>query len=150
MRSSIRPLIAALHRPLASMVICGAGPNLPDELLRSRGQPGFPDPDLFDHFAHSGRRLLTPPVHRLQVELHCMTFILLRPAPDLYNLLSLSAWPRPPRHFIGQGNRHQHFWFSFQHARQPGPGLDCLASKPVQPGHCSYDQKATNVSLSRF
>jgi hypothetical protein len=60
-QSSIRPLFAALRRPLAGMVICGAVPNLPDELLRSKGQPGFPDPDLFDHFAHSGHRLLTPP-----------------------------------------------------------------------------------------
>ena len=25
---------------------------------------GFPNPDLFDRFAHSGRRLLTPPWHR--------------------------------------------------------------------------------------
>ena len=28
--------------------------------LCSRHSPGFPDPDLFKHFAHSGRRLLTP------------------------------------------------------------------------------------------
>jgi hypothetical protein len=30
--------------------------------LSSRHAPGFPDPDLFDHFAHSGRRLLTLPL----------------------------------------------------------------------------------------
>ena len=43
------------------MVICGLGPNLQYELLRSEVRTGFPDPDLFDLFAHSGHRLLTPP-----------------------------------------------------------------------------------------
>lgn len=60
-RSSIRPLSAACQKPLAGMVICGSGPNLTHELCCSAGSPGFPDPDLFDHFAHSGHRLLTPP-----------------------------------------------------------------------------------------
>ncbi|WP_415644329.1 hypothetical protein [Sphingomonas antarctica] len=49
------------EKSLAGMVICGSGPNLFVELSRSKQIAGFPDPDLFDHFAHSGRRLLTPP-----------------------------------------------------------------------------------------
>jgi hypothetical protein len=48
------------RKPLAGMVICGSGPNLFVELKRSKQIAGFPDPDLFDHFAYSGRRLLTP------------------------------------------------------------------------------------------
>lgn len=59
------------QKPLAGMVICGAGPNLTPELLRSRLLTGFPDPDLIDHFAHSGRRLLTPPLSSVrQILLH--------------------------------------------------------------------------------
>lgn len=45
------------HKPLADMVICGSGPNLILELQCSRLLTGFPDPDLFDYFAHSGLRL---------------------------------------------------------------------------------------------
>ena len=53
------------QKPLAGMVIRGSGPNLFAELcflfaVCSGHLPGFPDPDLFDHFAHAGRRLLTP------------------------------------------------------------------------------------------
>jgi hypothetical protein len=48
------------QKPLAGMVICGSGPNLFAELERSKQIAGFPGPDLFDHFAHSGRRLLPP------------------------------------------------------------------------------------------
>lgn len=47
---------------LAGMVIRGSGPNLTAGLDRPQLVPGFPDPDLFDHYAHSGRRSLTPPV----------------------------------------------------------------------------------------
>jgi hypothetical protein len=47
-------------RPLAGMVICGSDPNLMCELQRSQVFPGFPDPDRFDHCAHSGHRLLIP------------------------------------------------------------------------------------------
>lgn len=36
-------------RPLAGMEISRPGPNLPCELLRSKGATGFPAPDLFDH-----------------------------------------------------------------------------------------------------
>jgi len=46
--------------PLAGMVIRGSGPNLIGELYHSESWTGFPGPDLFDHFAHSSRRLLTP------------------------------------------------------------------------------------------
>ena len=47
------------EKPLTGLVIRGSGPNLILELQRSRLEAGFPDPDLFDLFAHSGRRLLT-------------------------------------------------------------------------------------------
>jgi hypothetical protein len=50
------------QKPRAGMVICGSGPNLASELTSSKRHTGFPDPDLFDHFAHSGRRLLTLPL----------------------------------------------------------------------------------------
>jgi hypothetical protein len=41
------------------MVISGLGPNLGHELYVSMKPTGFPNPDLFDRFAHSGHRLLT-------------------------------------------------------------------------------------------
>lgn len=44
----------------AGMVICRSGPNLNNEFSHSERFTGFPDPDLFDHCAHSGRRLHTP------------------------------------------------------------------------------------------
>lgn len=31
------------------MEISGSGPNLPCEIIVSRGRAGLPDPDLFDH-----------------------------------------------------------------------------------------------------
>lgn len=46
---------------LAGMAIRGSGPNLTAGLHSPQFVPGFPDPDLFDHSAHSGRRTLTPP-----------------------------------------------------------------------------------------
>ena len=59
------------QKPLAGMVICGSGTNLTLELHRSRLLTGFPDPDLFDRFAYSGRRLLTPPLSDVrQILLH--------------------------------------------------------------------------------
>jgi hypothetical protein len=61
-------LIAASQKPLAGMVICGPGPNLILELQGSQISTGFPDPDLFDHFAHSGRRLLSLPIIRRQAD----------------------------------------------------------------------------------
>lgn len=60
--------------PRAGMVCAGSGPHLQGELLGSGSPPGFPDPDLFDHFAHADRCLLTLPV-----------------APDLSLALSASA-----------------------------------------------------------
>jgi hypothetical protein len=46
------------QKPRAGMVICGSGPNLIPELVSSKSSTGFPNPDLFDRFAHSGHRLL--------------------------------------------------------------------------------------------
>jgi hypothetical protein len=48
------------QKPRAGMVISGSGPNLTRELCCSAGSTGFPNPVLFDRFAHSGRRLHTP------------------------------------------------------------------------------------------
>jgi hypothetical protein len=59
-RASVRPLRCSIL-PLAGMVVRGSGPNLEGELVGSGCPTGFPDPDLFDHFAHAGRRRLTPP-----------------------------------------------------------------------------------------
>ncbi len=53
--------VQPFQKLLAGMVIRGSGPNLIAGLCRPHLGPGFPDPDLFDHFAHSGRRSLTPP-----------------------------------------------------------------------------------------
>jgi hypothetical protein len=49
------------QKPRAGMVISGSGPHLKNELSGSQQPAGFPNPDLFDHFAHSGHRLLTLP-----------------------------------------------------------------------------------------
>jgi len=46
--------------PRAGMGISGSGPNLLGELYARKALSGFPNPDLFDRFAPSGRRLLTP------------------------------------------------------------------------------------------
>lgn len=58
------PRLRRFQIPLAGMVISGSGPNLYVELLCSELATGFPDPDLVDHFAHSGHRLLTLPSYR--------------------------------------------------------------------------------------
>jgi hypothetical protein len=49
-----------VQKPRADMVICRSGPNLNNEFFHSERFTGFPNPDLFDHCAHSGRRLHTP------------------------------------------------------------------------------------------
>lgn len=59
-RSSLRPFLAAFQEATGGMMICGSGPNLLQELSSSGTTAGFPDPDLFDHGAHSGHRLPTP------------------------------------------------------------------------------------------
>ena len=62
MRSSVRPLCAAFSE---------AAGRYGDQRIRSISRKrarcsekltGFPHPDLFDHFAHSGHRLLTLPL----------------------------------------------------------------------------------------
>jgi len=55
-RTSVRPLGAAFQKPLAGMVISGAGPNLILEFMHSRPHTGFPDPDLLDHFPIQSKR----------------------------------------------------------------------------------------------
>ena len=50
------------QKPRAGMVIRELGPNLSCELCNSKTRAGFPVPDLFDRFAHSGHRLLTLPL----------------------------------------------------------------------------------------
>lgn len=57
-RGLVQGLICAAL-PLAGMVYAGSGPNLESELFGPGCPKGFPDSDLFDHFAHAGRRLLT-------------------------------------------------------------------------------------------
>jgi len=60
-RSSVRPSFAAFSEAAGRDGDQRIGPNLISELYRSQAVAGFPNPDLFDHCAHSGRRLLTPP-----------------------------------------------------------------------------------------
>lgn len=74
--------------PLAGMVCAGSGPNLQNELLGSGCPTGFPDPDLFDRFAHAGRRLLTLPVFPSRRLRCCFFNRRATTAPDLGKLLS--------------------------------------------------------------
>jgi hypothetical protein len=80
------------QKPLAGMVICGSGLYLWDELTGSEKLSGFPDPDLFDHFAHSGRRLLASPLPASALRSLLIRLRLLLPEPG--NPAALSAWPR--------------------------------------------------------
>jgi len=61
------------------------------DALRSGPEAGFPDPDLVDHFAHSGRRLLTP---TYPGSMSGLAIRLLLPTLDLDNPHSSSTWPR--------------------------------------------------------
>ena len=59
-RSSVRPHCAAFSEATGRYGDQRIGSK---SLRRARGsepKTGFPNPDLFDHFAHSGHRLLTP------------------------------------------------------------------------------------------
>ena len=91
-RSSVRPHCAAFS---------GAAGRYGDQrigsksLRRTRGsepKTGFPNPDLFDHFAHSGHRLLTPSF-RLQIAVP-ISLRQQQSLPDLDNLLPSSKPPR--------------------------------------------------------
>ncbi|XHY19272.1 hypothetical protein SuNHUV7_40880 (plasmid) [Pseudoseohaeicola sp. NH-UV-7] len=83
------------------MVICRPVPHLQHELLSSNDCPGFSGPDLIDHFAHSGRRLLTP-LYRLQA----VTFRIVSrngsPCRISVILLLCQHGPDCPRHLVGQ------------------------------------------------
>src|SRR3546814_14164080 len=61
-RSSVRPLNAAFSEAAGRYGDLRIRPKSFNRAQRSRHFTGFPDPDLFAHFAHSGRRLLTPPL----------------------------------------------------------------------------------------
>ena len=66
MRSSVRPHCAAFSEATGRYGDQRIGSK---SLRRTRGsepKTGFPNPDLVDHFAHSGHRLLTP-IFRLQI-----------------------------------------------------------------------------------
>src|SRR3546814_15920738 len=60
--SSVRPLNAAFSEAAGRYGDLRIRSKSFNRAQRSRHFTGFPDPDLFDHFAHSGRRLLTPPL----------------------------------------------------------------------------------------
>ena len=55
MQTPVRSSTAALLKPLADMVISRSDPNPFSKLNSSPPLTGFPNPDLFDHFAHMGR-----------------------------------------------------------------------------------------------
>src|SRR3546814_19814939 len=59
--SSVRPLNAAFSEAAGRYGDLRIWSKSFNRAQRSRHFTGFPDPALFDHFAHSGRRLLTPP-----------------------------------------------------------------------------------------
>src|SRR3546814_15204317 len=61
-RSSVRPLNAAFSEAAGRYGDLRIRSKSFNRAQRSRHFTGFTDPDLFDHFAHSGRRLLTPPL----------------------------------------------------------------------------------------
>jgi hypothetical protein len=86
--------------------------------LRSQLISGFPGPDLFDHFAHSGHRLLTPPYRRW---LFAVSIRSRRHSHHRISILFLFRQHRPdfPGHLVRQGDRHQHPRFPRQHPSQP-------------------------------
>ena len=49
------------QKPRAGIELNDLGPNLSCELHNSKTLTDFPNPDLFDRFAHSGHRILTLP-----------------------------------------------------------------------------------------
>ena len=68
-RSSVRPHFAAFSEAAGRYGDQRIGSK---SLRRTRGSEpntGFPNPDLFDHFAHSDHRLLTPSFRRPIAEL---------------------------------------------------------------------------------
>ena len=118
---------------------------------RSSGcPPGFPDPDLFDHFAHADRRLLTLPV---------------LPEPSLssrasarnrrwsripVNFLPGDNRPDYPRHLVRKRHGHKHSRLPPREAIQPRAFFDRFASEPVEPRHSPNNQQAPDVTLTRL
>lgn len=118
-RSSVRPSTAALLKPLADMVISGSGPNLFSELNGSKPLTGFPNPDLFDHFAHMGRRRSHTSVTGAKLfraaPLSCSSSL-----RRILIVLSLCQHgPERTRHLVCQCNSHEHSWLPHQHPEQP-------------------------------
>ena len=66
MRSSVRPLSAAFSEAAGRYGDQRIGSKSHRRARGSEPKTGFPNPDLFDHVAHSGHRLLTPSF-RLQI-----------------------------------------------------------------------------------
>lgn len=99
------------------MVISGSGPNLFSELNGSMPRTGFPDPDLFDHFAHMGRRLSHTSV--TDAELPCATPLSCR--GSLCRALIILAFcqhgPDRSGHFVRERDSHKHSRFPGQHSR---------------------------------
>jgi hypothetical protein len=73
--------VRRFQKPRAGMVISGSTPNLSKELMCSQVLTGFPDPDLFDHCAHSGHSSLTLPLASTLAGQD--TLLMPQPAPDL-------------------------------------------------------------------
>lgn len=90
------------------MVISGSGPNLFSELNGSMPRTGFPDPDLFDHFAHMGRRLSHTSVTDAELPyatpLSCSGSL----CRILVILSRCQHGPDRSRHLVRQRNGHKH------------------------------------------
>ncbi len=86
MRSSVRPPYAVFSKAAGRYGYQRIRSKSHKRARCSERSTGFPHPDLFDHFAHSGHRLLTLPLPSLIA--HCVYFIPQQPATDLCNLHS--------------------------------------------------------------
>src|SRR6056297_3257290 len=117
-------------------------------LIGSRASTGFPAPDLFDHFAHAIRRLLTLPFTSFDPPYGCP----LSPSGSRSWILIIFVvfhhCPYRSGHLVRQSNSDQHFWFPNKHASEPRLLNNRFASEPVQPRHGTDNQQLAYVSLS--
>ncbi len=101
----------------AIQVVSGSGPNLFSELNGSMPRTGFPDPDLFDHFAHMGRRRshtsVTGSKPPCATSLSCSSSLC-----RILIILTLDQHgPNRSSHFVCKRDGHKHSWFPGQHSR---------------------------------
>ena len=111
------------------MVISGAGPNLAAVLPGSQNQAGFPDPDLFDHFAHSRGDFLS-------CSFFLYTVLILRRLKGCVVAVVFTCGQHRldcPRHLVGERDSDDEPGPSLQHLCQPCARSDPFSAQPVQP-----------------